>query len=122
MTNFVIDDADDALLDHIANNVTTLHVCTGDPTTRAAAISNSVGSVAIDNTDFTKAAGDVSGRKHTLAQQSIPSASASGLGAILCLIDGTDLLYKSDFASTQTITSGNPITVNAHDHEVRDPA
>lgn len=122
MTNLVIDAAMDALLDHIANNVTALHVCSGDPADRATAISNSLGTVAVDNTDFTKANGDVSGRKHTLAQQNIASASASGTAAVVCLIDATDLLYKVDLSSTQAVTSGNPITVSAHDHEVRDPA
>ena len=86
MTNFVRDSAMDALLDDISGAVTELHICSGDPADRAAVITNSLGSVAIDNTDFTKADGDVSGRKHTLAQQTIASASASGTAAILCLI------------------------------------
>lgn len=122
MTNFVADAADDALLDHIADAATHLHVCSGNPTTRAAVITNSLGNVAIDETDFTKADGDTSGRKHTLAQQSIASASASGTGHCVAVIDATDLLRVSDLSADQGITSGNPITVAGHDHEIGDPS
>lgn len=122
MTNIVADAAMDALLDHIADNATHLHVCSGNPTSRAEVLTNSLGNVAIDETDFTKAAGDTSGRKHTLAQQSIASASASGTAHCVAVIDASNLLRSSDLSADQAITSGNPITVAAHDHEVRDPS
>jgi hypothetical protein len=122
MTNIVADAAMDALLDHISNAATHLHVCSGSPTTRAAVIANSLGNVAIDETDFTKADGDVSGRKATLAQQSIGSASASGTAHCVAIIDGSNLLRVSDLSADQAVTLGNPITVAAHDHEVRDAA
>jgi hypothetical protein len=112
----------DALLDKISNDATTLHVCSGNPTTRAAAIAASLGSVAIDETDFTKADGDVSGRKATCAQQSIGAASASGTAHCIAVIDASALLKVQDLSADQGITSGNPITVAAHDHEVRDPS
>lgn len=122
MTNLVIDSAMDALLDHIADAATHLHVCSGNPTDRAGVLANSLGNVAIDESDFTKANGDVSGRKHTLAQQSITAASASGTAHCVAVIDGTNLLRSSNLSADQAITSGNPITVSAHDHEVRDPS
>lgn len=122
MTNLVVDAAMDALLDHIADGATVLHVCSGNPTTRAEALTNSLGNVAVDNTDYTKADGDTSGRKHTLAQQNIASASASGTAHCVALIDGTSTLFRVvDLTADQAVTSGNPITVSAHDHEVRDP-
>jgi len=123
MTNYIVDAVADAALQYLEDNVTTLHVCSGDPADRAAAITNSLGNVAIDATDFTIANGDTSGRKSTLAQQSIPSASASGTAAVLCLINGTVLVLKADLSATQGITISNPITVNAFDcDEIRDPA
>lgn len=121
MTDLVIDAAMDALLDYVGNNATTMHVCSGDPADRAAVLTNSLGSVAVDSTDMTKANGDTSGRKGTWASQSIASASGSGIAAVVAIISGTVLLLKVDLASTQSITAGNPITVNAFDHEVRDP-
>lgn len=122
MTNLVIDAAMDALLDHIANGANALHVCSGNPTTRAAVLTNSLGNVAVDSGDYTKADGDVSGRKHTVAQQNIASFSASGTAHCVALIDGTVLYRVIDLTADQGVTSGNPGTVSAHDHEVRDPA
>lgn len=122
MTNFVADEADDAALDYISNQSTTLHVCSGNPLTRAAVLTNSLGNVAIDATDFTKANGDVSGRKATLAQQSIGAASASGTAHCVAVIDGTRLLRVNDLSADQAITVGNPVTVAAADHEIRDPS
>lgn len=123
MTNYIVDAVADAALQYIEDNVTTLHVCSGDPADRAAVLTNSLGNVTIDASDFTIANGDTSGRKSTLAQQSIASASASGTAAVAALINGSVLVLKADLASTQAITSGNPITVNAFDcDEIRDPA
>lgn len=120
MTNFVRDAAMDSLLTDM-ESANALHVCSGNPLTRADVITNSLGNVAIDASDFTKADGDTSGRKSTMAQQSIASASASGTAHCVAIIDATILYRVQDLASDQSITSGNPITVSAHDHEVRDP-
>lgn len=122
MTNFVADASNDAALDQVANTATALHVCSGDPADRAGVLSTSLGTVAIDNTDFTNADGDVSGRKHTIGAQSIASADASGTAAVVAIIDGTDLLQKHDLDATQAITAGNPIDVAAFAREIRDPA
>lgn len=122
MTNFVVDASMDAALDYVADAATHLHVCSGDPADRAAVLTNSLGNVAIDNTDFTNANGDVSGRKHTIAQQEITAASASGTAAVVAIIDGSALLQKHDLSATQGITSGNPITVSAFQREIRDPS
>lgn len=122
MTNIVVDAALDALLDYIADNAIALHVCSGNPADRAAVLTNSLGNVTIDSSDFTKADGAVSGRRHTLAQQSIASASSSGTAHCVALIDGASLYRVIDLSADQAITSGNPITVSAHDHEVRDPS
>jgi len=123
MSNYIIDAVMDAALQYIEDNVTALHICSGNPTDRAGALTNSLGNVTVDSSDFTIANGDTSGRKSTMAQQSITSASASGTAAVACLINGSVLVWKADLSSTQAITSGNPVTVNAVDvDEIRDPA
>ena len=122
MTNFVRDAAMDAAFDNVADAATTLHVCSGNPLDRATVLSNSLGSVSIDNTAFTKGDGDTSGRKVTIAQQSIASASASGTAHVVAVVDGSDLLLAADLTQDQAVTSGNPITVSAWDWEIRDPS
>jgi hypothetical protein len=121
MTNFVVNAANDALLNHISTNATFLHVCSGDPADRAAAIANSLGNVAVTGADFSLANGDVSGRKQVVVQKSITSASASGTAAVVALISGSVLLRKHDLTAPQAVTAGNPITVSQHQHEVRAP-
>ena len=123
MSNYIVDAVPNAALQYLEDNVTALHICSGDPADRAAVLTNSLGNVAVDATDFTIANGDTSGRKSTMGQQSIASASASGTGAVACLINATVLVWRADLSATQSITSGNPITVNAVDvDEIRDPA
>lgn len=121
MSKLVDDSALDALLDEIATS-TALRVCSGNPTSRAEAVTNTLATVAINGADFTKANGDTSGRKTTVAQQSDISITASGTAATICLDDGTTLLAKTDLSSTQAITSGGTVTTNAFDIEVADAA
>ena len=123
MTNYIDDSIMDAALQQLEDNVTALHICSGDPVDRTAVLAQSLGNVAIDATDFTIANGDTSGRKSTISPQNIASASGSGTAAVSCLINATILVVKSDLSATQEITSGNPITVNSYDvDEIRDPA
>lgn len=123
MTNIVVDGAMDALLDFIADNATELHLCSGNPTDRTTILANSLGSVAVAPADFATANGDISGRKHTLAQKQIASASASGTAHTVGLIDATTGHYRVvDLQADQGITVGNPVTIAAHAHEVRDPS
>lgn len=123
MTNFIDDSITDAALQQLEDSVTELHICSGDPADRAAVLVNTLGTVAVDATDFTIANGDVSGRKSTMAQQSIAAASGDGTAAVACLINLSILVWKADLIAPQAITSGNPVTVSAVDvDEIRDPA
>ena len=121
MTDLVHDDVLDAALDEF-ELATTMHICSGDPADRAAAIANSLGNYTLDGSDYTQADGDTSGRKTTVGAQSGNNATATGTAAVVCGIDGTRLIWKVDLAATQSVTSGNPLDVSAFDYEVRDPS
>lgn len=124
MTDLVDNDVLDGALDIFAL-ATTLHICSGDPTTRAAAITNTLGNYTLTagdgGGDYTIAEGDTSGRKVTVAAQTGNNADGDGTGAVVCGIDATRLIYKADLAATQAITSGNPLDVATFDFEIRDP-
>lgn len=124
MAKFVLDAVLDAALAEIATGVA-LHVNTTQPADRAAAISDSLGTVALTagdgNGDWTIANGDTSGRKITLGAQNIAAASGSGTATHISIIDGTRLLLVTTCTS-QAITSGNPIAVAAFDDEIADAA
>ena len=118
----VHDDVIDAALDTTAL-ANAIHINTAEPADRAAAISDSLGTVALTpgdgNGDFTIANGDTSGRKVTIAEQS-GTASASGTATHISLIDGTRLLLVTTCTS-QAITSGNPFTIGSFKQEIADP-
>lgn len=64
--------------------------------------------------------GDVSGRKTTLAAQSTIPVDATGTATHVCYDDGTTL-QGGTTCTSQSLTSGNTVTVPAHDHEFTDP-
>jgi hypothetical protein len=110
----------DAALDKVATAVM-LRVCSGssNPATRAAAVTATLASIAVDSGDFVKSEG-TSGRKTTVGAQSGVSISASGDATCICLDDGTNLLYITT-CTTQTLTSGGTVTVPAWTVQFGDP-
>lgn len=104
---------------------TTLTVCSAEPTNQAdisnVALASTSLTTGLGNGDFTAAAGDTSGRKVTVAQQSDLSIDTSGEATYLALDDGTDLL-RTTTVTAQQLTSGGTVTVPAHDYEIEAPA
>jgi hypothetical protein len=97
-------------------------VCAGQPTTRTEAITtNKLADVAMTpNTDYTKANGDTSGRKVTVAAKSAVPVDTSGTADHIALCDGTRLLYVTQCTS-QVLTSGNTTNIPAWKAEIADP-
>lgn len=111
----------DAALDKLATSVM-LRICSGSPTSRATAVTNTLASVSLSSGDFTKAAGTVDGRKVTVAAKSGVSVTASGTAASYCLDDGTTLLARADVdASSPALTSGSTTNIPATAFEVGAP-
>jgi hypothetical protein len=122
---FVTDSALDAGLDYVADNADKIVVCSQEPTTYTqAATTYFLGGVAIDSTDFTKANGDVSGRKITLAQQT-GTVTNTGTASHWAVIDDTDteLVATGALSASQGLTADNPLQINAVDVlEIKDPS
>jgi hypothetical protein len=116
------DAVQDAALDYIdLSNI--MHVCSAEPANYAGIAAVSLASVAMTpNTDFTKAAGSVSGRKMTVAAKSAVSVTSSGTAThiVLALTSDTTLRYVTTCTS-QALTSGNTVNVPAWDIEIQDP-
>lgn len=114
----------DAALDYLSTNGTRLDVCAGAPTTYLEATdTNTFGNVTLDGTDYTKADGTASGRKVTVAAQSAVPISASGTADHVAITNGVDtLLYVTELASSQTLTSGETTDVASWDIELGDPS
>lgn len=111
----------DQALDDIAANGVTYHINTVEPATRAASISDSLATQALVPGDYTKAAGDTSGRKTTIAQKAGISITATGTATHVAIIDATTRLIYVTTCTSQLLTSGGTVTIPAWDIEIRDP-
>lgn len=123
MAKFTDDSVLDAALAETAT-ATRLVVTSAQPANFAGIAAVTLGSVTLTaglgGGDFSAATnGDVSGRKTTLAAQTIASASATGTATHVCLDDGVTLLHVTTCTS-QSITSGNQVNVPAFDIEFLD--
>jgi hypothetical protein len=108
----------DAALDAVAaGNILT--VCSAQPTTRTEAVTTyALADVALAGGDFTKANGDVSGRKVTIAAKSDVAIDTSGDATHVAISDGTNLLLVTT-CTTQTLTSGGTVSTPAFDYEIQ---
>lgn len=110
----------DAPLDVIAT-ATRISLCSAQPTDFANIDTVDLANGVLDGTDFTKAAGDISGRKVTIAQQDALSVHTTGTASHTAYDDGVTLLYVKDLASTRALEASDEVTITASQVEHRDP-
>ena len=125
MAKFTPDAVLDQIADYIIANATRLVVCSTQPTTYTEANATfALADVTIDSGDFTKANGDVSGRKVTVAAQNgvLIDASGTALHVALLNVSGTELLYVTTCTSQALTANGsNTVNVPAWEIEIADP-
>lgn len=122
---------DDAVLDSGLSALTgitspVLHICHTEPTTRAEALTNSVG----NKTGITigsPAARSPSGRKVTVSAITGGSITATSTGSTddaqyWAIIDGTKLWAANPLSASQMVTSGNTFSLGAFDIGIPAPA
>lgn len=97
--------------------------CSAQPTTRTEAVTTyALADVALTpGTDFTKANGDTSGRKCTIAAKSGVVIDTSGTATHVAICDGTRLLYVTTCTS-QALTAAGTVDFPAWDVEIADPS
>lgn len=119
MGKVATDGAIDGGLDKIAT-FTAINICTAEPTSIAECDSLSlIPAHTLTSGDFSKANGDTSGRKVTVAQQATLSIDSSGTATHVAINDGTD--YYVTTCTSQALTSGGTVTIPAWDIEIADP-
>lgn len=121
MAKSVHDDVLDGAFD-VLDQADLMTVCSSEPTTRTEAITTfKLADIAMTpNTDFTKANGDVSGRKVTVAAKSGVTVDSSGTATHVALVDATRLLYVTTCTS-QALTAANTVNFPAWKVEIADP-
>jgi len=124
MAKSVNDAVLDAAMDKIATCVN-MNLCSGEPANFAGIAAVSLADVVLTagdgNGDYVVGDGDTSGRKITVGQQASVTVDTTGTGTHISLDDGSTLLYVTTTVS-QSVTSGNTVTVPAFDIEILDPA
>jgi len=114
--------ASDGFIDGGLNAIdgsTRLAVLPSEPANIAAITANLLASVVTDGSDFTKANGDTSGRKVTVATQVDMSIGSDGTATHVSIDDGTDFYVTT--CTSQGLTSGGTVTTPAWDIEIADP-
>ena len=114
--------ASDGFIDGGLNAIdgcTVLHVCSAEPANFAGIAAVSLADVVIDGSDFTKANGDTSGRKVTVAQQTDITIDNTGTATHVVISDTTDIFVTT--CTSQGLTAAGTVTVPAWDIEIADP-
>jgi len=114
----------DSMLDKIASVATRVTYCSGNPSSYSAISGVSLGYKTISSGSFSKANGDVSGRKLTLAAQSAitPTCSASTACTYIALDDGTTLLASNPITSQNIVNTQTWACPAVKVLEIRDPS
>ena len=100
-------------------------LCSAQPTTYAEATATyALADVAVTpNTDFTKANGDTSGRKVTVAAKSGVAVDTTGTATHIALvITGSSTLAYVTTMTSRALVAGDAANVPAWDIEIADPA
>lgn len=120
---YILDTASDAALNAIQDNVTTLTVCSAEPTTFAEANATyKLGSKATPTISEPQA-GDVSGRKIAISAITDGVISATGTATHWALIDADTLYAVASVSVAQDLVStANIFTLTAFDIEYPDPS
>lgn len=117
---FLHDDILDVALQTITDATSkVLHICSAEPTSRAEAISLSLGSKSAPTVGSPEN-GDSNGRKVVISAITDGSVTADGTAGYWALIDGTKLLATKALNATQVVTNGNPFTLPAIDITIPD--
>lgn len=113
----------DAALDEIAT-ATRMDVCSAQPANFAGIAAVALADVTLDSGDFSKANGDTSGRKVTVAAQNGVLIDTSGTATHVALSresDSTLLLVTTCTSQALTANGSNTVNVPAFDDEIADP-
>ncbi|MEZ0155272.1 MAG: hypothetical protein AB9Q22_10285 [Candidatus Reddybacter sp.] len=112
----------DAMLDLAEGDQ--VSVCAAQPTTYTEAITtNKLAIVTGMTAQYTKANGDTSGRKSTLAAQLAAPIDVTGTALHVAITNlGDTSLRRVTTCTSQGLTSGGTVDIGAHKHELQDVA
>jgi hypothetical protein len=107
---------------NIVRGATRMVALNGEPATYSAAFAGRLAEAVMTTADFTLAAGDISGRKVTVAARSGLSVIAAGTADHVALLDvaGSRLLYVTT-CPAQAVVSGGLVSIASWSVEIATP-
>lgn len=114
----------DGGLDYLMNNATAVSICSADPNGVYANIAGSEKAkyTGLTSGSFTKANGDVSGRKVTLNALTGNNGTAAGPGSFLVFHNNVDTWYATIDGDGDSVNIGSAANIGATDvWEIEDP-
>lgn len=107
---------------NIVRGATRMVAVNGEPATYAAAFAGRLAEAVLTTADFTLAAGDVSGRKVTVAMRSGLPVLANGTADHIALLDvaGSRLLYVTT-CPAQALVTGGQVSIASWAIEIATP-
>jgi len=121
----IVDAVFDVALAYIRDNVTTLTICTADPTTFSIATTEGTsmcGTVACTDGEIDAPANGTSGRDINI--QAITDGAVTCSGTVTAshwaLVTGTILLASGSLSADQSVTDGNIFTLDAFTIQIND--
>jgi len=120
----VLDAVLDAALDYVADNGDIIYICSDEPTnlTEATTTYALADIPSLTSGDYTGPAnGDSSGRKIAVNQQTGVTIDTSGTATHVAVVDAATALLYVTTCTSQALTQGNTLTMNAWDIEIADP-
>ena len=115
----IIDAALDAALNYVRTNATVLHVCSAEPTSFANVSTVTLGNK-VGPSIAAPANGSPNGRSITVSSVSDGTVTATGTGTHWALVSGSQLLAAGDLSASQSLTSGNTLTISSFTVRVAD--
>jgi hypothetical protein len=111
----------DASLDLVADSDIQV-ACTGQPANFAGIAAVALATAAMAGADFTKADGNTSGRKLTMAAKNGVTVDTSGTATHIALADtGTNTLRYVTTCTSQALVAGNTVNFPTWKIEIADP-
>ena len=124
MAKSVLDAVLDAALDYVADNGDIIYICSDEPTnlTEATTTYALADIPSLTSGDYTGPAnGDSSGRKIAVNQQTGVTIDTGGTATHVAVVDAATALLYVTTCTSQALTGGNTLTMNAWDIEIADP-
>ncbi len=99
---------------------TVLHICSAEPTSRAQAISLSLGNKASPGINSVADSVSPAGRKRQVTAITDGAVTTTGTATHWALIDGTDLLATNTLSPSKDVADGGTFTLGAFDLVAQD--